>query len=180
VQITLTNGGTSYSSIAANQATYLGSVYIDSTAGQTSAYLTTGQSRKNGLWNAYNRVKMGLFVVEPTAAWSYNSSTWRCSNGDTTNVANAFTGLAEETFEVTFNQFTQQSDTVYNGIGINSTTTPTGKYGHGYNGGIDITAKTIAPPALGITSFYALEKGSGSTGFKGQDDNYLFSVLYAG
>src|SRR5208283_3530529 len=44
--ITLINGGTTYASIPAGQATYLGSLAIDSVAGQTSCYVSYGQSRK--------------------------------------------------------------------------------------------------------------------------------------
>jgi hypothetical protein len=65
--ITLYNGATTYSAVPANRATYLGSLSIDSVAGQVSCLLAFGQSRKWGVWNAYNRKRVLLQAGDSTA-----------------------------------------------------------------------------------------------------------------
>ena len=84
VQIAANNGTNTYT-IPALQCTYVGSVAVDGTAGQVSAYRTWGQSRKFGVWNAYNRVAIVLNAGDSTASWSYSTNTFRPSNNATTN-----------------------------------------------------------------------------------------------
>lgn len=55
VSMTGRNSSNTYT-IPANQATYLGSIFIDGTAGQITLHRSYGQSRKWAIWNAYNRV----------------------------------------------------------------------------------------------------------------------------
>jgi hypothetical protein len=51
---TARNGATTYS-VAANEGTYVGSLFMDGTNGQITCHTAYGQSRKWGIWNAYNR-----------------------------------------------------------------------------------------------------------------------------
>lgn len=185
VSMTGRNGGTTYS-VGANRGLYLGTIFIDGTAGQVSCNIEYGQSRKWGVWNAYNRQPMFLKAGDSTATWTYNSGAYRASNNLTTNSLTVFSGLAEEYYNLTAHQVvtsgTVQLSGSRVGIGYNSTTVNSaaaGRFGGG--GGANeqfMTARYIAPPALGINVITLLEyaQTSGNT-FAGTEAN---SLLVAG
>lgn len=176
--ITLTNGANTYS-IAANQATYLGSLYIDGTAGQVSCHTSWGQSRKWGVWNAYNRLPIRIQAGDSTASWSYTTATWRASNADSANCIYALTGLAEEWVEVGFGQlfggnYVSASGTSKQqiGIGWNSTTAPSGLLGASDFRTSSATAMGFGPEGIagyrnagsfGLNQITCLENGNGSS-----------------
>lgn len=175
---TARNGATTYS-VAANQGTYVGSIYIDGTAGQISCLSAYGQSRKWGIWNAYNRVPILLKAGDATASWAYLTNTIRAARADATNSITVFQGLAEE-------QYDFQTTALVGGATVNNAQTVAGQIGIGYNsttvfsgntgrtqlannsGGTlnnvstSLRARYIAPPALGINVITALESGLGA------------------
>lgn len=168
VAMTLNNGATTYN-IAANQGTYVGSIYVNSTAGQVNCTVSYGQSRVWGIWNAYNRVPVLLKAGDGTASWTYNTATIRASNGNAANNLVVFSGLAEVEYDISFVQSVNTSGGALNrnGIGINSTTAFTGRTGSITGaGGValqqDLVAQYIMPPSLGINTITALELGGGS------------------
>jgi hypothetical protein len=151
VQITTRNDANTYT-VSANQATYVGSLYIDHTAGQVSCHVSYGQNRKWGVWNGYNRQPILLKAGDSTASWSYGTNTIRASNnvpsaygansfnvgsGTTCNGMVLLQGLAEERYDIRFvqhgsasaNANTNSTCQMRNGIGINSTTASSGKRG---------------------------------------------------
>lgn len=168
VQITGRNGSTTYT-IGANLATYLGSISIDSSAGQCSCYRTYGQARKWGIWNAYNRVPICLIGGDPTASWTYNTGTVRASNNDTNNYVAVFSGLAEEQYTVDFFQRTQLGSSASSTqamqilIGRNAVLSTVGLNGYFGNNGSVVLSNAITsltytdPPSLGINTFIATE-----------------------
>lgn len=180
------NGASTYS-VAALAGTYVGSLYIDGTAGQVTCHLTAGQSRKWGVWNAYNRVNITVNSQDPTATWTSAPTSWRQSRADATNFITVFQGIASDITNINFCQSVFQ---VYNtntssaniGIGINSTTVPSGKIGFASVGsstaviGSAITdAKAIhsLAPFIGINNINMLEQAaSGTTNntFEGSND----------
>ena len=125
------NGASTYS-VAANQGTYVGTLFIDGTNGQITCHSSLGVSRKWGVWNAYNRKQIILEAALSTANWSGTGlSTWRASNGSSTSSLSILTGLPEEMVDTTFTQtMTVQSSVVSNtgqiGIGFNSTSAQSG------------------------------------------------------
>lgn len=188
VDITLRNGTTTYS-VDANKATYLGSIFIDTVAGQITCHVSSGQSRKFGVWNAYNRQEIVLLVVDPTASWTYSTGAFRPSNNDPTNSATVLSGLPEERFNIKFEQTmtaTASTDDGRIGIGHDSTTVLSGKYGRA---NLAISAATptsyssdmgstyIAVPQIGISVMTALEYGGDSdVSFRGgQEDMQLIA-----
>ena len=173
VQISGKNGSTTYT-IPSNTATFVGSIYVDGTAGQVSCYRNVGQSRKWGVSNAYNREPVQLLVADPAASWTNAPTTWRESNGSTTNFATVFSCLPEEP---TVSQFVQQislncqnnANAVNTGIGLNSATTPSGQYSFGSTAQTNITGDThgqvvvatyTMPPTIGINNLNCLEQGT--------------------
>jgi putative chitinase len=116
--------------IAANRALYVGSIFIDGTAGQASCHVSVGLNRRWAVWNAYNRLPINLRVVNGTASWTY-ASTARASNGDTTTRARILCGLNEE---FVTNHFAQSVSAPAGtsgaiGVGWNSTSSMSGLRG---------------------------------------------------
>lgn len=184
VSMTARNGASTYS-VGASQGTYLGSIFMDATNGQVSCYRTWGQSRKWGVWNAYNRVAINLKAGDSTSSWTYASTTYRASNGSSSNSATVFCGLAEPIFQLTFDQaITLSSNTVacFIAAGWNSTSTVSGFIGRFVSAGqvlsmtASIASKFIQSPSLGINVVTSLEAtasvAAGST-FTGGSENAM-------
>jgi hypothetical protein len=176
---TIGYNGLSSFTIPANQCTIVGSLSIDASAGQVSAYLSYGQARKFGVWNFYNRQQITLKAGDPTSSWSYPTNAIRAANGNSNNSIQIFSGLPEEPFDlqttasVTGALINNQNIAGQIGIGVNSTTVFSGKVGQSSltnsSGGqinglvFPMDARFLAPPALGRNDVRALENGLGST-----------------
>lgn len=194
VQITGRNGASTYT-IAANHATYLGSIFMDGTNGQLTCHRAWGASRKWGIWNAYNRQPLYLKAGDSTASWTYNSATVRAANGASTNSLTVFTGLAEEWFDLRNHMNAETAVATANthefrcGIGWNSTTAFSGRAGFvKLNTTADASiiagnsvGSFIQVPALGINVVTALEAASTEalTIYGGEDDMVL-SAMWRG
>ncbi len=131
VSMTGRNGATTYT-IGANLATYLGTILIDGTAGQVTCNTAWGQSRKWGVWNAYNRARIAIRAGDSTS--SYTPSSSRPANNDPNNSLRLVVGLAEEVVDVHYEQYvsvTTNNNTslVQNGIGWDSTSSAFGVTG---------------------------------------------------
>jgi len=187
--ITLYNGASTYSNVPAGQATYLGSVWVNSVAGQTSCHVTYGQSRKFGIWNAYNRVPLTLIGGDATGSWTYNTATWRLANNSASNSFGSFMGLAEEGLTASINQNISITTgaTGKVALGLNSTTVPSGKQGISFVGNATSGTQNAyacyeGPPVLGINTFNMLEYASvtATTTFSGASTDMLASLNYRG
>lgn len=173
VQITLTNGSTSFT-CPVNQGVYLGSILMDATAGQVTCHRSYGQSRKWGVWNNYNRQQLQLKAGDATASWSYASTTMRFSDGSSQNALQVFVGLQEEPTRVSYLQYTSAVDrnitttvTMSHGIGWNSSASMSGTINvlpyrndttsqiRDYNGA---TGEYLVTAPLGMNQAYALEQ----------------------
>lgn len=180
---TARNGATTYS-VDAFKGTYVGSIYIDGTAGQITCHTAYGQSRKWSIWNAYNRVPILLKAGDATANWAYDTNTTRAANGSSANSLTIFSGLPEEVAQVEYLVQKQNVGAVLNGtcygligIGVNSTTTPSGltpqlKFVASTAGPLSFTwmigpAKHSVDPTMGVNVITALENGLGGTASAG-------------
>lgn len=202
VAMTGRNGLSTYS-IAANRATFLGSILIDGSNGQITCHVGIGTSRRFAVWNYYNRAPIRLMVTDATASWNYDSSTVRQSNAATANTAAIFMGMDDEIAQIEFVQKSASRTNNSNnnaelqiGIGINSTTTVVsnskrGTNGFGSNGSdqsfsslSDMVAKHLLPPSLGRNDVNALEvcvtAGAGSNTFYGGADDMMLICDYRG
>lgn len=189
--ITLNNNGSgTYPNIAVNQATYLGSLYIDVTAGQVTCHQSYGQSRKFGIWNNYNRTSIILQCGDPTANWAYNTNTIRASNGSSANVVTGFAGVAEEWMDVTFTQAVGASTGSANqpsvGIGKNSIIAMNGTRAAAWGGGSggqksSHQARLDDSPYIGINNYQSLENGGATGGtFYGTQTDMLLRAMWRG
>lgn len=172
VSATAKNGANSYT-IAANRGTYVGSIVINGTgAAQITCHYFYGQSRKWGVWNAYNRSRIFLQAGDATATWTYASATIRASNNDSANKCTVFAGLAEEPYDCRFLQrmgvvANNQIGEANNIIGYNVTNALSGTEGDvqftNASAVIDsVRANSLAqyraPPSLGINNVQACER----------------------
>lgn len=190
VSMTARNGASTYT-VAANAGTYLGSIYIDGTNGQVSHLHLYGQSRKAGVWNAYNRKPIILQMGDATATWNYTSATIRQANGAAGNTIAAFCGLPEEFVDTRHAQSIQFDDEgvlTMIGVGVNSTTVTSGKRGTVTQGTVDdgrfeLEASHVLAPFIGINNINALEAnltGSGVIIFNGGNDDMLMTAKWMG
>jgi hypothetical protein len=187
VQMTARNGSTTYT-IDANKGTYVGTIAMDGTNGQLTCTTAFGQSRKFGVWNAYNRVPIVLLAGDATASWTYATATVRASNNDATNSLTTLCGLPEEFIDIRFSQFVTKftnaaaTAPTFIGIGLNVTNAFTGNVGSldNFNGsgtsietGANILAVHALAPGIGINTVTCCEKAptaGTNTYFGGQDD----------
>lgn len=195
VSMTGRNGATTYT-IGANLGTYLGSVYIDGTAGQITCHAAYGQSRKWGVWNAYNRQRILMQAGDSTASWTYATNTVRASNGDSANKATTFCGLPEEMVISRFGQYisgaaNNTTNTAYIGIGVNSTTVASDRRGQqaisdSTGGPITLATGVMAEytlaPQIGINNLQCLEiaLNSASYTFSGTNAFMTLTTDYRG
>lgn len=187
--------------IPPGEGCYLFSIYIDGTGGQITCHRSYGQSRKWGLWNAYNRKPIALQAGDPTASWSY-SSTLRQSRADTGNKLTVFAGLAEEIFSCRFTQRvigTSGTGVAEQqiGIGVNSTVAISGQAGNHLTsqtagGSQNVSQNTPSAhhevmPAIGIQNINCMEAtlqltggGSPSATYFGGNDDMLLKASWLG
>jgi hypothetical protein len=120
------------------------------------------------VWNAYNRVLVASFVGDTTSSWLYNSSTWRQIRGSAGNQLAIVVGLSEDAMNVTYAADFSATSGAFGGagIGINSTSTPSGSVSSGSPPGapIPFSASYVGVPAIGATTVAPLEATSGGTG----------------
>lgn len=192
VQITGRNGATTYT-IAANLATYVGSIFMDGTNGQITCHRSYGQSRKWGVWNAYNREPISLQTGDATGSWSPASSSFSSTNSSANNSATVFCGLPEESV---FSQYQQNGTASYSsntasgnvGIGLNVTNGASGTQGSltmgnattaGSAAGNMIATYTLLP-TIGINKLNMVEQRSNTFTNSGGAVNCLMTNTWRG
>jgi len=169
ISLTYNLGGGNISlAVPANQGVYLGSIFIDATAGQVSAYRSAGQNRKWGIWNAYNRQPIALQVQDPSASYTQNNNVWEATR-TTANSLTVFAGLPEESVDAEYLQLVGASSnsTAANpsiSMGLNQTTAPNASIGSlsfTYPAAAQqifatIKSTMVVSPLLGISSITCL------------------------
>ena len=188
--VTTRNGATTYT-VSANLATYVGSILIDGSAGQITCTVSFGQSRKWGVWNAYNRVPIVLKSGDSTTSWDYTTATYRAARADANNSLTVLTGLSVEVIDIERHQrFSSNAGTgginAFAGIGWNSTTVASGLQGIEPNSTatkvVGLLGRYQNPPTIGQNVITALEKSDagGTTTWYGGEDDMLLLARYNG
>jgi hypothetical protein len=198
VAATMRNGGTTYS-VAAKSGVYVGSILIDGSAGQITCHTSYGQSRKWGVWNAYNREQVFMKAGDGTASWiSNNASGVHAANANSANSITIFVGVPGVFVDLKYSSRASATLNTNNelvtsvGIGYNSTSSYSGKtanYSHtvqtvsnavtadaSLNG-----ANFLTTPTIGINVVTALEVSNGSdvnVSFHGTEASMLLSAGY--
>lgn len=195
--MTTRNGSTTYT-VNANRGLYVGSIYMDGTNGQITCHTVWGQSRKFGIWNAFNQAEIALPMGDSTASWTVsNTAAFAQSNSAAGNTTAVFCGLADAAIEIVFRQNVTGtggvgvSSRTTIGIGVNSTTTASGVAGFSdtgaasgnYSCGGMATANYSMPPSLGLNNINSLQKASSGGGTHtalGGNDDMVMVVRYRG
>jgi hypothetical protein len=172
--ITLTNGaGGGTSGIAANTATYVGTIYCTAN-GQTGmafkpAATNGGTNNILGVWNAYNRTTIQALNRDATASWTYSTFTWRAQNNSNSNRVSWVDGLQQSSVTGVRNQYLTPNTTAAfsaAGIALDSTSASPGVAGQADTantvGGGNAVATEAFLPQIGFHFIQALELGGGA------------------
>jgi hypothetical protein len=174
--MTAYNGSTPYT-ISSGQATYVGTILIDATPGQVTCHRSVGQSRRWGVFNAYNRKPITLKGYDPTASWTWGTYSWRTSRGDPTNILTAIVGVPEEEISCVFAQHIATNGTV--AVGYASSYNPIGSWGGSTASHATCPAYYQSIPTIGAISVRPLEtQGSGT--YYGGETNMRITMNYRG
>jgi hypothetical protein len=161
------SGGGSTTTIAAGNATYLGTFYATANGQTGMAFKPTQTSGgTNGflaLYNAYNRVPTFGWDRDSTGSWTYQTIAWRASNNSSSNRVTFVDGLGQSFI---FAKFVQtMSGTNQPGIGLNLDSTsamPDVDATHQSSSFISQTVVDDFMPQLGLHYVQAMEKAYGS------------------
>lgn len=111
-------------SIAANQATYVGTLRT------TADGVTEDSLVKRFLYNAYNQAQRQFLRNDATPTWAYSTATFRQANASASNQLAYVAGLVGSALDVTTMGIVANSTAtyriVYTGIGLDSTTINSG------------------------------------------------------
>lgn len=166
------NNSTDYGSIAANEATYLGTFYTTAN-GQTGCAFNPspasgGTNNIIGLDNAYNRKPVDIICTENVGNYSYNVTTWRALNNSNSNRITKVCGLVRDSWLASANAFISESSGAGGwafGIDLDSTSaTPNLEAqlgGGGVNGSFGVDG--LFGPLLGLHYIQLMEWGSGGS-----------------
>jgi hypothetical protein len=189
VSMTMRYGnGTTTTTVAANQGTYVGSMFMDGSNGQVSCYRSWAASAKWGIWNAYNRNALYLKGGDAASSWTEGSTGPRPINNNSANKVTTFSGLPVEPIFITYEQRSGVVDTgdISYGIGFNSTSAFSGVRGGlaltGAAAESVMTAAYQAVPQLGVTNITALVAVAAGSGFsaKGGETSCLLTAQWRG
>ena len=160
---------------------YVGTIRTTSTTTteDSGGGTTTQVGGKRFVWNYHNRVRRALRVIDTTDSWSYTTNTWRQANGASGNKVEYVLGVNEVDVEARVLSCIAVISTVGRsanaGVGVDSTSSPTGLRGAAYinnagGGFLTMAAEYRDYPGLGYHFLAWLEKGPDGTGnFKGDD-----------
>lgn len=150
-----------YSSIAAKQGRLLGTVR------PVSAGNARDSSINRLVWNLYNQRPRWMLVTEGTNTWTYTTDTWRQANASAANQIEYVCGLAAELdvlVNCTVALLNNSANAAKLGIGVDSTTTPTGLRAAGYVTTVvsyqPMTADYVGVPGLGYHYLAWMERGA--------------------
>lgn len=160
-----------------NQASYVGSILIDSLSGVCTAHFSYGANRKFGVWNMYNQapimMKAGIsyppFPTSPVAgSTGYTPNpvypTWGAAAQSPSINITVFTGLKQSPIECNYAQawrVTYQngagnaSSQVFGGIGWDSTTTPSGTWFQGNGENFSSATGSLVVASVGHAQYTA-------------------------
>lgn len=185
--ITLKNGaGAGVTGVAANTATYVGSVYCTAN-GQTGmsfqpAAAAGGNNNILGVYNPYNRVMVRAKSRDSTVTWTYGTTTWRSANGNVTNRVSYLDGLAQSAPTATFNIYHTGNTSPFSGVNFNSTAATPDIATQDDGIGSTLTTTDAFSPRLGFNFLTPMESSSGTTVYYGvqslsrQSNGFVVSV----
>jgi hypothetical protein len=171
------NGATSYNTIAANSATYLGTVYIPTVGGETTVQFkptpaSGGTANIIGIWNAYNRVPISSISRDSNTSWIDTHGTWVDADSSANNSISWVDGLQQTAVRARYSALaasntSPSASAFYLGVNLDagSGTTPnvfaalTTVSGPNFSEDVEESF----PPQLGLHYVQAVEQVSGTS-----------------
>jgi len=200
--ITLTNGSSTYGDIPADEATYVGSVYMTAN-GETTVNLKPspaggGTANVVGIWNAYNSVPISSLCSDSNTSWTDASTSWQPldypagSGGGTYNRVTYLDGLGQSSVKGTVTTIAYNAtagDGDFIGIDQDSTTNSPIVFAsnQSHSAGSAVGATSFAatesfPPNQGLHYLQAMEWSPNGTtatfGFNGSSTFLLYRGEY--
>lgn len=185
--ITLYNNSVATSSISANQATYLGTIYCTANGQTGMAYKPAaaggGTANILGLYNAYNRVPILAVSRDSTASWTYAVTTWRAANGNVANRISFVDGLQQSMIDaMQMYHSNGSSTTAGGGTNLDNTTAGPGVVGQINTSStatlVATTVRETFAPQLGFHYLQAMEwRGTGTCNFYGANTSGQLNAL---
>lgn len=149
---------------SADKRTYLGTIRLTGTSGNTRGQDTASQRY---VWNAWNRVNKLLSRIEAAASWTYNSSTARPWNNSTANRLEVVCGQSFNS-DISFIGRFEGGAGVGGALGIGlDTTTAHTDFVYASGTQTDLHARFCANIAAGYHFFQATESTVGTATFRG-------------
>ncbi len=163
------NGNSNKGTIAANQGTYLGTVYTSS-AGQVSwvlGQLNVSTSVLLGVWNAYNRVDVATGMSSATAIFANGGATQQAA-GDATFKDQYVVGIAEDTVVGDFQALGQPQisfPACFISVGVDNLTSASNLGFVAASSGIitSMASHYTGYPGVGFHTLFPIETASGSS-----------------
>lgn len=169
-------GASSTVSIAANRATYVGTMRTTASTGTTTWEI--GGNAAGGdpgflyLWNAYNRIDVQVTVRDSTDSWTWGTTSFHSANASASNRITFVIGLSEDCFSADYTaaQLAPSGSSSLTAIGLDSPTTPI--HPIAFNNSSTLAASYITHntfcPGIGMHYVQALEyAGAASATFYG-------------
>jgi hypothetical protein len=186
--------GATTDTMGANEGLWVGTLLIDGTAGQTTQHVSYGQSRRWGLWNAYNQRQLLLKAGTSTASWQdVAATTWEAADQDTGNAVRVLAGFPDGPVKLTARQKVTAGtgELVAIGVGEDSTSAFSGHMGQGFvdsnfntgaAGPHNLTARHSKRNLLGLSVFTHLNynKNVNSGKFFGAEDHMILEAEWMG
>jgi hypothetical protein len=175
---------------AALRGTYLGTVRTN--AANANIDWSLGGSGAGGVlanlsvWNAYNRVRLGVTVTDASAAWAYATAAWRAgANNSATMRCNFVIGLQEDAWQATYScDLGAAAGSTANIIGVGYDTTASVLFSAAsasLAGGTAVHCQGVAPvqnlPAVGFHFYSGCELGASGATFGGANTTASLTIV---
>lgn len=129
---------------------YLGTIRITASTGQCEDSIS-----KRYVWNAYNRLRRPLRVIEATNTWTYNTASWRYANNVDTSRVFCVCGLNEDLVEAVVHFSGGGTGTAGSqGVGVDSSTANSAQLVGELGGAQNVSAYTFYRGYIGIGFHY--------------------------
>jgi hypothetical protein len=186
--ITLRINSTTTATVAANQATYVGSVYATANGQTGMAFTSSGAGGGAGalaLWNSQNQVRTIAYTWDTNTAWTYSTATWRKADNNANNSIKYIDGLGVSYLSAVYQNDVKSATAAGGGIGVGfnwASGAPAITAGmfdaNTSTSGSHLAAPSGFLPALGLNTVSALEVATGTTVTFSNNQSGIASTSY--
>ena len=166
---------------AASRGTYVGTTLSNGSSQLDWIFGASNTAGFLGLWNCYNRRRVGSLMREPADSWTYATAAWRAYNNNSLAGHKFVCGLAEDAFISRFHGIVSGTNGGAIGIGYDLTSAFSGTTAEANQATFCPLIAEFSTTALGVHTFLAIEyaaTGSTVTFYGDAGDAYHQSGIY--